>query len=223
MSTLTGSIVSGLLTRLYADAAHADPPAFAAARAPVEAAGLVTAAREYQRFFGLMKDAYMAVEPDFGRLLYMLARARRATTIVEFGTSFGISGIFLAAALRDNGGGRLITTELEPTKVARAQQHLEAAGLADLVEFRKGDALDTLRDGIESVDLLFLDGAKSLYLDILKLLECRLTVGAIVVADNAAIGESLNGFVSYVRDPGNGYVSVALPFQHRNEVSLRLG
>ncbi len=84
------------------------------------------------------------------------------------GTSFGISTLYLAAALRDNGGGRLITSEFEPSKVARARENLAAGGLIDLVEFREGDALETLSvDLPEKVDLLLLDGAKALYSEIL--------------------------------------------------------
>jgi predicted O-methyltransferase YrrM len=83
--------------------------------------------------------------------------------MVEFGTSFGISTLHLAAALRDNGGGRLITSEFEPSKVARARRNLEAGGVADLVEIREGDALQTLAADLpETIDLVLLDGAKAL-------------------------------------------------------------
>jgi predicted O-methyltransferase YrrM len=116
----------------------------------------------------------------------MLARAINATTIIEFGTSFGVSTLHLAAALRDNGGGKLITSEFEPTKIARARANIAAGGLADLVEIREGDALQTLAQDLpESIDLLLLDGAKGLYLDILSLVEQRLRVGTLIVADNA--------------------------------------
>jgi predicted O-methyltransferase YrrM len=94
----------------------------------------------------------------------MLARSCGARTIVEFGTSFGISTLHLAAALRDNGRGDPITSEFEPSKVARARDNLTAGGLIDLVEIREGDALQTLaRDLPERIDLLLLDGAKALY------------------------------------------------------------
>ena len=91
----------------------------------------------------------------------------------------GISTIYLAAALRDNGGGHLIGSELEPTKVVRARANLEAAGLADLVDIREGDALETLKDVGGEVDVLLIDGAFSLYLPVLKLIEPRLTPGAV--------------------------------------------
>src|SRR5208283_4320745 len=106
--------------------------------------------------------------------------------IVEFGTSFGISTLHLAAALRDNGGGHLITSEFQSSKAARARENLTAGGLIDLVQIREGDALQTLSvDLPETVDLLLLDGAKALYPEILSLVESRLRPGAFIVADNA--------------------------------------
>ena len=138
----------------------------------------------------------------------MLVRGSGARSIVEFGTSIGISTLHLAAALRDNGGGRLITTEFEPSKLMRARANLEAGGLADLVEIRAGDALDTLANDLPaSIDLVLLDGAKALYPDILKTLESNLRPGAIVVADNANYCPE---YMAYVRSGSNGYRSVGL-------------
>jgi predicted O-methyltransferase YrrM len=88
-------------------------------------AGPVTRASDrgdYRQYYGLLKDQPLPVSRSTGRLLYMLARSVRARTIVEFGTSFGISTLHLAAALRDNGGGRLIGSEFEPSKIARARK-----------------------------------------------------------------------------------------------------
>lgn len=53
-------------------------------------------------------DKYIAIDANQGRLLYLLARATDARHIVEFGKSFGISTIYLACAVRDNGGGKVI-------------------------------------------------------------------------------------------------------------------
>jgi len=106
---------------------------------------------------------------------------------------------------------RLQIGELEPTKAKRAKENLAAAGLADLVEIRVGDALETLKDGIDKdVDLVLLDGAFSLYLPVLKLLEPHLRDGALVVGDNAF--EQTPGYLDYVRNPQNGYLSIQLPF-----------
>jgi predicted O-methyltransferase YrrM len=174
---------------------------------------------DYVAFYSRAKDAHLAVSRETGTLLYMLARAINARTIIEFGTSFGVSTLHLAAALRDNGGGKLITSEFEPTKIARARANIAAGGLADLVEIREGDALQMLaRDLPESIDLLLLDGAKGLYLDILSLVEGRLRIGALIVADNA---EWSPDYLARVRSPDQGYMSV--PFAEDIELSMRVG
>ena len=150
MTTLVTSPVAPLLDRLFteADAVHpATTPSVADywnGLTGEEKARLVRSRTDYAEFYSRMKDIPLAVSRETGRLLYMLARSSRATSIVEFGTSFGLSTICLAASLRDNGGGRLVTSEFEPSKVARAKVNLADAGLDDLVEFRKGDALETL-------------------------------------------------------------------------------
>jgi predicted O-methyltransferase YrrM len=166
-----------------------------------------------------LKDFPLAVSRETGRLLYMLARSTRAKHIVEFGTSFGISTLHLAAALQDNGGGRLITTEFEPGKAAKARENLTAAGLIALVEIREGDALQTLKADLpESIDLLLLDGAKALYPEILGLVESRLRPGAFIVADNADYSPD---YLDHVRSAAKGYMST--PFGGDVEVSVRVG
>jgi len=136
----------------------------------------------------------------------MLVRTRRPKLIVEFGMSFGISTIHLAAGLRDNGEGRLITTEREPNKIAAARAAFEEAGLSDLVDIREGDALRTLAQNLPGpVDLLLLDGANHLYLDVLNLLEKDLAPVALVVADNA----ETPGYRAYVRSQPR-FVSTAI-------------
>ncbi len=148
----------------------------------------------------------------------MLARSVRARSIVEFGTSFGISTLHLAAALRDSGGGRLIGSEFEPSKISRARENLAAAGLSDLVEIREGDALETLARNLpDSIDFVLLDGAKTLYPSILSLLEGRLRTGALIVADNA---DSSPEYLARVRAATDGYLSV--PVADDVELSIRL-
>jgi len=127
---------------------------------------------------------------------------------VEFGTSFGVSTLHLVAALRDNGGGLLISTEFEPVKVAQARANLTAAGLDDLVEIRAGDALEILAPDLpEAMDLVPLDGAKNLYPRVLSLLEPRLRPGSLVLADNADWSPD---YLARVRDAAGGYLSVSL-------------
>lgn len=221
MTTLTTAPVAPLLARLFEEAdanSPAQSPAFASVSAE-DRARLMQSKTDYPLLYAAMKDYPLPVSRETGALLYMLARSTRATSVVEFGTSFGVSTIHLAAAVRDNGGGRVITTEFEPSKAARARAHLEAAGLSELVEIREGDALQTLAGELpETIDLVLLDGAKALYGDILSLLERRLRPGALIVADNA---DHCPEYLARVRSPANGYLSI--PFGEDVELSMRIG
>ena len=96
-------------------------------------------------------DKYIPIVPQQGAFLYMQALAKGAKNIVEFGTSYGISTLYLAAAAKKN-GGRVITTEYLPHKAEAARRHFAAAGLADYIELREGDALETLQDIAGGID-----------------------------------------------------------------------
>lgn len=168
-----------------------------------------------------MKDVYMPVNPDQGKLLYLTARSLGAQNVVEYGTSFGISTIYLACAVKDNGGGRVIGTEIEPSKHARATQNLRDAGVSEFAEVRLGDALATLADAPAPIDLVLLDGWKDLYLPILKLLAPRLRRGAVVLADNIfTFRASLRPYVEYVQSGEHGFVSTTLPLSDGFEYSV---
>ncbi len=216
MTTLSTPPLSTLLPRLLADA-EATSKQMSQLSAE-EREKLRTSPTDYQALYSRMKDFHLAVSPETGVLLYMLARASKARVIVEFGTSFGVSTLHLAAALKDNGGGQLITTEFEPSKVLHARENLAAAGLSHLVEIREGDALETLsRDLPDTIDLVLLDGAKPLYPRILSLIEKHLRVGALIVADNA---DWCPHYLARVRSPNGGYLSV--PFAADVELSMKL-
>ena len=168
-------------------------------------------------------ELYIPVSPEGGRLLYTLIRASRPATVVEFGTSFGISTLHLAAAVRDNGTGRVVSTELNAAKVARARANLAEAGLADVVTVLAGDALETLADLPGPVGFVLLDGWKGLYLPVLRLLEPRLTPGALIVADDTiSMAAQMTDYLSYVRDPARGYLSVSFPESDGLEISCRV-
>lgn len=220
MNTLSGPTVAPLLDRLFAEADASSPrssPAFAALSLE-ERNRLMRSKDDYRDLYTSLKDFALPVSRETGQLLYILARAARARSIVEFGTSFGLSTLHLAAALRDNGGGRLITSEFEPSKVAIAKANIAAAGLSDLVELREGDALETLKVGLpETIDLLLLDGAKSLYSDVLALVEDRLRPGAVIVADNA---DYCPDYLERVGSVANGYFTMG--FTDDVELSIRL-
>jgi predicted O-methyltransferase YrrM len=177
-----------------------------------------------QRVFS---DVYSAVTRERGALLYLLARAIRARRVVEFGSSFGISTIYLATAVRDNFPGesapaaQVIGSEMDARKVGEAQKNIDAAGFTGLVTIFQGDALETLR-GVEApIDLAFLDGRKDLYLPVLKLLEPKLRDGAVIIADNIdSFRSGVAPFVAYVQSPENGYASSTLQLEDSMEFSV---
>ncbi|QSI29392.1 O-methyltransferase [Variovorax sp. RKNM96] len=217
-TTLTTAPLAPLLDRLFQEAGATTSPAVASI-SPEERQRLMRSKTEYLDFYSRLKDLWLPVSRETGVLLYQLARSTNARHIVEFGTSFGLSTLYMAAALRDNGGGRLISSEFEPSKIAKAREHLAEGGVSDLVEIREGDALKTLASDLpESIDLLLLDGAKSLYNDVLALIEPRLRPGALIVADNADYSPE---YLARVRAPDSGYLSV--PFADDVELSMRLG
>jgi predicted O-methyltransferase YrrM len=163
----------------------------------------------------------MAVAPEVGRRIYLLVRSRRPAVAVEFGTSFGLSTIHIAGALRDNGFGRFVTTEQCASKVIRAAQNLTQAGLSDLVEIRNGDAFQTLSD-VAEIDFLLLDGWKPLYLPLLRQLEPALSPGCLVIADDTiCMSEKLGPYLAYVRNLDNGYTSCEIPVDDGLELSIR--
>ena len=153
-----------------------------------------------------MSEFYIPVTPEAGRLLYSLVRSTRPATVVEFGMSFGISAIHLASAVRDNGTGRVVTTELSTSKIAAAKKTFADTGLDDVITILEGDALTTLESLDGPVDFVLLDGWKDLYLPVLELLEPRLHAGVLVVADNTS-AQDTQPYLDRVRNPGNGYVS----------------
>ena len=207
-----------LLSRLYAAAAE-DEPVIARTMEHERAAGAPLTSLERT---ALMERAYLAVEPESGELMYSLVRAARPATVVEFGTSFGISTIYLAAAVRDNGSGRVVGTELSPVKARQARANLAEAGLGGAAEILTGDALDRLASLPGPVGFVLLDGWKDLYLPVLRLLEPTMAAGTLVFADDTGrFADQLAGYLAYVRDPASGYVSVQFPVGDGAELSCR--
>jgi len=167
-----------------------------------------------------LKDAYIPITPEQGKVLYLTARMIDARTIVEFGTSFGISALYLGSAARAN-GGRFIGSEREPNKIAAARANLAAAGLDGVAEVRDGDALETFKDIATPIDFVLLDGWKELYLPMLHLLRPKLRKGAVVFADNIfTFPKELAPYVAFVRDPQNGFESTTIPIGHGLEYSV---
>jgi predicted O-methyltransferase YrrM len=217
-NTLDGSPVKEVLSRLYAAATETDAASQAEEQAVAAANGGVI---DEQTLAAINDQTFMAVAPEVGRLIYLLVRSRRPLLVVEFGTSFGLSAIHIAAALRDNGRGRLITTERSASKVAGAAQHLAQAGLSEWVEIRQGDAFETLTD-VKGIDVVLLDGWKQLYLPLLKQLEPALSRNCLVIADDViSLADRLAYYLAYVRAADTGFLSCEIPLHDGLELSIR--
>jgi len=222
MSTLTTPPVSTLLARLFDEAEATDTPLIEGMKklTPEQrVAKMANIAAPTEESLAPMSNFYMAVSKDTGTLCYMIARACGARSIVEFGTSLGVSTLHLAAALKDNGGGLVISSELDSVKAERARENMAAAGLDDLVEIRAGDALVTLASDLpDEIDVVLLDGWKGIYPQVLSLLESRLSVGSFVIADNSDLCPE---HVEKMRAPDSGFLSV--PFAGDVELSMKVG
>jgi predicted O-methyltransferase YrrM len=213
VNTLREPRVRSVLDRLFGDAAADDDTFDGLDWDVVRSAGS-------QERADLLAGIYMPISARGGDLLYALVRASRPETVVEFGTSFGISTLYLAAAVADNGHGHVYGTEMAEAKVATARKNLDEAGLSGVATILPGDARRTLADLRGPIGLVLLDGWKELCLPVLRDLEPRLADGAIVVADDID-QDSMAGYLDYVRDPANGYVSVAFPVEDGMEISCR--
>jgi predicted O-methyltransferase YrrM len=208
-----------VLRRLFAAAAKDDeismpapPPQGRSSWAEATAAELSDAREDY----------YIPISADAGNLLYALTRAIRPETVVEFGTSYGISTLYLAAAVTDNGTGQVFTTELSKKKVTAARANLDDAGVGNAVTILSGDALETLADVSGPIQLALLDGWKDLCLPVLRLLEPKLAPGALVAADDIT-HRTMADYLEYIRDPANCYVTVAFPVEDGMEISSWTG
>lgn len=175
-----------------------------------------------------MSDQLVALDPDKARLCYLLCRSTGAKRVVEVGTSFGVSTVYLAAAIHENaaetgGPGTVIGTEWEPTKVAAAHTNLERAGLGDVVEIRNGDVRDTLRDVGGPVDFVLMDIWVPMARPALELLMPQLSPGAVVLADNVtSFRGEYRDYLNLVRAPHGGFASTTLPYKGGVELSVWL-
>jgi predicted O-methyltransferase YrrM len=167
-------------------------------------------------------DYGFSIHPDQGNLIYLLCRAQRATRVAEFATSVGMSTLYAAAAVRDNGGGVVIGSELVPAKAFTAWRNLTEAGLGHLVDIRQGDARETMRDLGGPVDFMLVDGwpgahGPSLARQVMEIVAPQIRVGGIVMNDN---GEE--DYLEFVRDPANGFRSMSLPIKGGTELSVKV-
>jgi len=166
-------------------------------------------------------DFGFSIHPEQGELIYLLCRAIGAKRVAEFATSIGMSTLYFAAAMHDN-GGVVIGSEIVTKKIATARRNLEEAGLAAYVDIRQGDARETLQDLGGAVDFMLIDGwptgsEPSLARQVMEIVAPQIRRGGLVMNDN---GEA--DYLDYVRDPANGFRSMSLPLKGGTELSVKV-
>jgi predicted O-methyltransferase YrrM len=172
-------------------------------------------------------DKLVALDRDKAEFCYQLCRATDARTIVEVGTSYGVSTIYLAAAVRDNirasgGNGMVIGTEYEASKSAAARAHFEQAGLSGFIELREGDLRETLKQIDEPVDFVLVDIWITMARPALEMIAPHLRQGAVVVCDNTQDHRAQYAdYFAFLNDPANRFRTMTLPFDGGLELSVR--
>ncbi|EOO00244.1 putative o- protein [Phaeoacremonium minimum UCRPA7] len=185
---------------------------------------------EGKTFGEVMRDKFIALEEDKAQYIYELCRAINAKTIVEAGTSYGVSTIYLALAVAANvaaagGNGIVVATEHEPTKANKAREYWQECGqdVTRVIDLREGDLRETLKENLENVDFLLLDIWTPMALPTLQVVQPKLRHGAVIIADNTiSSAGSYGDFFAYIRDPKNGFINVTLPFKGGLEMSVYL-
>ena len=131
----------------------------------------------------LTTDRSLAIPREEGKFLYLLAKAMKAKNILEIGTSFGYSTIWLAMAVKEE-NGKVITVDILPEKITRARENLKKTELEDHVELILGDAKEVIRKLESPVDIVFLDADKRDYIEFIKLSLEKMRVGGVILSDN---------------------------------------
>ncbi|MFE9022903.1 O-methyltransferase [Streptomyces sp. NPDC007808] len=167
---------------------------------------------------------YYAAPAAIGRMLYACVRAVRPRTVFEFGTAYGFTAIHIAAALRDNGSGKLYTVDLHSGKCLAARDNLKAAGLGEYAEVITGEAVAVASSFSRPIDFLYLDGWVDFYLDVVRAAEPHLREGALVHADDTGkFAAGARPYLDHVRDPANGFVSLGVSDGQGFELSAYTG
>ncbi len=220
MGVLNDPELEKQLARLHADS-EAQNEALGAYFAPRYQAG-VTEDFERGETRAFLADKLVALEAEKAEFCYQLCRALNAQRIVEAGTSFGVSTLYLAAAVRDNGGGVVIGTEFEPGKAATARANFKSASLDRFIELREGDLRETLRNVDGPIDFMLIDIWTPLARPALEHIAPKLRPGAVVICDNTgAYRDHYEDYFAFITSHG-GLRTMTLPFPGGLEMTVRV-
>ena len=178
------------------------------------------------RDHAFMADKLVALEKGKAEFCYMICRAIGARRIVEVGTSFGVSTLYLAAAVRDNGGGVVFAAEYEPAKVAKARANFAAAGLTSFIELHEADIIQACESFAAPIDFVLFDIWSHVVRPVLDVLLPRLRPGAVICTDNTGGERSRSGYAdlfAVLENPANGFRTMTLPFEGGLEFTVKLG
>ena len=171
-----------------------------------------------------LRDKLVALDRNKAQFCYQLCRASNARRIVEIGTSYGVSTLYLAAAVRDNvaatgGNGVVIGTEYEPDKARAARAHFDRAGLSRYIDLREGNLRETLRQIEGPVDFMLMDIWIHMVRPALELVTPHLRRGAIVISDNTErYREAYADYFAFIA--AHGFRTMTLPFDGGLELSV---
>jgi len=198
----------------YADRARTDQPR-------------ASAAEEAGRLKAYLSDKMVALDRDKAAFCYQLCRALNARRIVEIGTSYGVSTLYLAAAVRDNmraagGPGLVIGTEYEPGKADAARATFRQAGLSSFIELREDDLRQTLKHLEGLIDFALVDIWIDMARPAIELVAPHLRPGAIVICDNTErYRKEYADYLAFIDNPANGFRTTTLPFDGGLTLSVR--
>ncbi len=217
-----GPAVDALLDRLHSTSTAQDQAlwTYFSARATDDS----MKSREFdQETNDFLRDKLVALERPKAQFCYQVCRALQARRVVEAGTSFGVSTLYLASAVRDNGGGKVIGTEYEPEKARAALQNFAEAGLSDLIELRQGDLRETLKDVQGPIDFMLIDIWVPMARPALERIAPLLRPGAVVICDNTEQFRDLYAdYFEFISDERNGLRTMTLPFDGGLEFTVRV-
>ena len=174
-----------------------------------------------------LSDKLVALDREKAEFCYQVCRALRARRVVEAGTSFGVSTLFLASAVRDNlradgGEGIVIGTEMEPGKASAARANFAEAGLSDFIDLREGDLRETLLEVSGPVDFMLVDIWTPMARPALELVAPWMREGAVIVCDNTTqFADAYRDYFDFINDPANNMRTMTLPFEGGLEFTVR--
>ncbi|WRT63601.1 uncharacterized protein IL334_000524 [Kwoniella shivajii] len=191
--------------------------------------------RQKDGFDDLMRDKFIALDQDKCWFVYQLLLSNRSRYVVEAGTSFGVSTIYLSLAVSQNlkslgldaSQGKIIATENEATKAIRAKEWWNQAGkdVEELIDLRQGDLRETLKTHLpEKIDLLLLDIWCPLALPTLQLVQPNLHSGSVVIIDNiVGSADRYKDLIEYLRDGKNDFRNLTIPYNKGLGMSVYMG